>query len=123
MKSQKSIFCVKKLMNLIIQAVLSEPPTETLPFRDFTWKAKKKYSSILVEVDSHAKDLYWRYMKPKGMLDFVDDIIVYEDMERGLRIVPKEVSNPFFVSPLIKINKINLNNYSKICSLILRGEL
>ena len=110
-------------MNLIIQAVLSEPPTETLPFRDFTWKAKRKYSSILIEVDNPVKDLYWKYMKPRGMLDFVDDIVVYEYMERGLRIVPKEVSSPFFVSPLVKINKINLNNYSKICSLILRGEL
>lgn len=121
--AKKSKFRVKNIMNLIIQAVLSEPPTETLPFRDFTWRAKRKYSSILIEVDNPVKDLYWRYMKPRGMLDFVDDIVVYEDMEKGLRVVPKEMSSPFFVSPLVKINKINLNNYSKICSIILRGEL
>jgi hypothetical protein len=110
-------------MNLIIQAVLSEPPTETLPFRDLTWKARKEYGSVLIEVDKSSKDIYWRFMRHKGMLDFIDDIIVYEDMEKGLRIVPKEMASPFFIPPLVKINKINLNNFSKVCSLILRGEL
>jgi hypothetical protein len=78
---------VKLFVNLIIQASLSGPPSESLYFRYMTLVAKThlKYSNLL-EADRELKDLYFRYLKQQGMMDFIDDIISPEDREEGVRV-------------------------------------
>ncbi len=63
-------------MNLLVHAGLSEPPTESLPFRYVLCCAKFEYDmSILLECEEEMKDMYWRFMRERGMFDFISDII------------------------------------------------
>ena len=75
-------------MNLIIDAGLTEPPSETSVFRDVTL-----YSSVFLEYDillecvNDMKDMYWYWLKRKGAFDYVEDFIEY-GMEHGVTIRP-----------------------------------
>ena len=74
-------------MNLIISAGLSEPPTEALPFRYVTSVSKCDYKlDILLESEQDMKDMYWDFLKKRGMLDYVQYIITPEEDENGIRV-------------------------------------
>lgn len=63
-------------MPLIIDATLTEPPSEVSCFRDVTLYAscfiKKR---IVLECEDTMKDIYWKWLKRYGAFDYVDDII------------------------------------------------
>ena len=75
-------------MNLIIDAGLTEPPSEVAVFRDVTL-----YSSVFLEYDillecvNDMKDMYWYWLKRKGAFDYVEDFIEH-GMEHGVTIRP-----------------------------------
>jgi len=73
-------------MNLIVRAPLSEPPTESLPFRYVLSCAKINCEmDILLECEEGTEDMYWKFLRQRGMFDFVSDII-FPLEERGLRL-------------------------------------
>jgi hypothetical protein len=75
-------------MNLIINAELSsDPPSEGLYFRFLTMVAKKdlKYD-VLLESREEEIDNYYNFLRKKGWFDFVDDIILPEWREEGVRL-------------------------------------
>lgn len=74
-------------MNLIIPANLSEPPSEGLMFRYLTLVSKKelKYSNLL-EAPNDMIDMYYYYLKQRGMFDYIDDIIAPPHKEQGVII-------------------------------------
>ena len=75
------------IMNLIISAGLTEPPTESFPFRNLTSTSKCDYKlDVLVESEQSMKDMYWFFMKKKGMFDYIADIITPEERENGIRV-------------------------------------
>ena len=107
-------------MNLIIEASLSEPPTQVLPFRDFTWRAKKKLGrSILIECDETEKDLYWKFMKPRGMFDFVDQLVSQREGVFGFRIINRGGST-FSIAPSMLVDRIDQFNHAEILEKITR---
>ena len=63
-------------MPLIIDATLTEPPSEITCFRDVTLYTscfiKKR---IVVECEDAMKDIYWRWLKRYGAFDYVEDIV------------------------------------------------
>ena len=73
-------------MNLLVHAPLCEPPTESLPFRYVLSCAKIDCeASVLLECEQGTEDMYWQFMRPRGMFDFISDII--EPMqERGISL-------------------------------------
>ena len=72
-------------MNLIIDASLSEPPSEVSVFRDVTLYSNVFLNyNILIECDTDMKDLYDYWLKIRGAFDFVDDFVVYDE-ENGLQ--------------------------------------
>ena len=74
-------------MNLIINAGLSEPPSESLYFRHFTLIVKNNLNyDVLIESQKEMIDFYFNYLKKKGMMDYVDEIIIPEDRIEGVRI-------------------------------------
>ena len=74
-------------MNLIVVADIVNPPTEVLPFRDVTGAAKIKFKmDVLLESDEELKDIYWRFMRSRGMFDYFADIVTPKENERGVRI-------------------------------------
>jgi hypothetical protein len=83
-------------MNLIIRDELSVPPSWFASFRDLTL-----FCSVFVKLDivveSDDPDLYYRWLKPRGGMDFVSDF-VRPGSEYGVRLdrppLPKEVRFP-----------------------------
>ncbi len=74
-------------MNLIISAGLSEPPTESLPFRYITSVSKCDYKlDVLIESEQSMKDSYWFFLSKRGMFDYIQDIITPEERENGIRV-------------------------------------
>ena len=63
-------------MNLLVHAPLCEPPTEALPFRFVLSCAKIDCeASVLLECERGTEDMYWQFMRSRGMFDFISDII------------------------------------------------
>ena len=63
-------------MNLLVHAPLCEPPTESLPFRYVLSCAKIDCeASVLLECEQGTEDMYWQFMRSRGMFDFISDII------------------------------------------------
>jgi len=75
-------------VNLIIVSELSsDPPSEGLYFRFLTMVAKKDLDySVVLEAEKDTVDRYWKFLKKRGWFDFIDDIIVPEWREEGVRI-------------------------------------
>ena len=74
-------------MNLIIHAGLSEPPTETLPFRYVTSVSKCDYKlDVLLESEQEMKDMYWSFLNKRGMFDYIQDIVTPREKENGIRL-------------------------------------
>ena len=73
-------------MNLIIDAGLTEPPSEVPVFRDVTlYSTMFLEMMVLLQCESSMKDLYWYWLKKRGAFDFVQDIIE-EGVEPGIKI-------------------------------------
>ena len=97
-------------MNLIIQAGLSEPPTESLPFRYLTSVSKWDYKlDVLIESEQSMKDLYWFFLRKRGMFDYVQDIVTPEEKENGIR-----VDYEFNYPKTVVTQKITLENQQNI---------
>ena len=93
-------------MNLIVVAYLSEPPSESLPFRFVTMIAKTDLDmDVLIETERQMRDDYYKFLKRRGMMDFVSDLILPEDKEDGIRIDYK-LTYP----KTIRVNKITFDN-------------
>ena len=97
-------------MNLIILAGLSEPPTESLPFRYLTSVSKCDYKlDVLIESEQFMKDSYWVFLRKTGMFDYIQDIITPEEKENGIR-VDYELNYP----KTVVTQKITLDNQEKL---------
>ncbi len=71
-------------MTIIIRDELSAPPSWFPSFRDLTlYVAVFVKTDIVVESDNI--DVYYRWLKPRGGMDFVSDFVP-TGRERGLRI-------------------------------------
>ena len=65
-------------MRLIVRAAVTNPPTNILSFRDLTYFAKHNlYMDVLIETNN--VDLYYKWLKPRGAMDYIDDIKDYQD--------------------------------------------
>ena len=94
-------------MNLIIAATLSEPPSESLPFRHVTLEAHVELDmDCLIEVEQEMKDAYYRYFVRRGLFDWVEEIVTPRENESGLRI-NSEKQKPM----TIIVSAITFDNY------------
>ena len=72
---------------LVIFSGLSEPPSEPLYFRYFTAVAKVDYCyDVLIESEKDYIDMYYKYLKEKGLYDFVYEIVTPEDNVDAIRV-------------------------------------
>ena len=73
--------------SLIIADDLVEPPSEILPFRTVTMISHINLNlDILLHTTQEMKDMYYQWMKPKGLMDYVDYILNEQEWEDGIRI-------------------------------------
>jgi len=103
------------IVNLLVAAELSEPPTEHLSFRHLTYKAKVSLlMDVLIEVDQEMKDSYWSYMRRTGMLDFIEQMVTPEEKEDGIRV--NAFNSPY--PKTILTSSIRIENQRKILAQI-----
>jgi hypothetical protein len=101
-------------MNLLIQASLSEPPSDSLAFRYVTLVSKQKFDmNVLLLTEQEVKDMYYKYLLKKGLFDFIDGILTTQEKETGLRLDTK-VERP----PTIKLKAIVFENQVSILNKI-----
>lgn len=102
-------------MTLIIRDELSAPPSWFASFRDLTL-----YCSVFLHVDivieSDDVDLYYRWLKPKGGMDFVADF-VRTGSERGLRIDTRS-RLPQFALATVVIPRIVPENVPRLIGIV-----
>lgn len=75
-------------MNLIIVSGLSsDPPSEGLYFRFITMVAKKDLDcTVVIESSKEEIDFYYSFLKKRGWFDFIDDFVLPEWREEGIRL-------------------------------------
>lgn len=100
---------------IIISAGLTEPPSDSLAVRELTKALCGKFT-ILIESKRDMVDLYFKYCKIKGILDYVDDLIIEEEMEKGLRLANRPISDPTLL-----VKCIGFSNVNQIITMILRS--
>lgn len=91
-------------MNLIIVSHLSsDPPSEGLYFRFLTMMAKEDLNyAVVLEAKKESVDSCYKFLKTKGWFDFVDEIILPEWREEGVRI-DSEINYPLTIqAPYIR---------------------
>lgn len=105
-------------MNLIVQAPLSEPPTETLYFRYLTLVAAEHFKlNCLIEAEQRAKDFYYHWLLKFGCMDYIEDIVTPQELAPGLRIGPYVDA-----APAIKLKAIKSESVVHLIGLI-RGSI
>ena len=62
-------------MKLLIDAKLTEPPSEISVFRDITLYSTFLNYDVLLECEEDVKDLYWYWLRNRGAFDYVSDIV------------------------------------------------
>lgn len=91
-------------MNLIIDADLTNPPSEISVFRDITLYSKVFLElDILLECESDHKDIYYYWLKNRGAFDYIDDF-VNSDQESGITI---RSSNATITLKCLRVEELN----------------
>ena len=86
-------------MILIIKDELINPPTSLASFRDLTLLCTLRLHVDIV-IESEHPDLYYRFLKRRGGMDFVSDF-VQPGSEDGLRLDTEFLFNPSIVTDRI----------------------
>lgn len=74
-------------MIVILDAELSDPPSSRTCFRDATLYANIfADADVLVECSPEMIDLYWRWLKQGGAMDFVAQLIRFGEVRGGYTI-------------------------------------
>lgn len=97
-------------MLLLIDAALTEPPSDTTLFRDITLYATVfRGRDVVLETSPEMKDFYYKWLKAHGAFDFVQDILDY-GKEEGFTIRCK-YSN---LKSDIGIRSLGYHNFNRI---------
>ena len=69
-------------MNLIINSLFSEPPSEISCFRDVTLYGKTFiFDDVLIKCAKGTRSFYWKWLKNHGAHDFVSCLILEHEEE------------------------------------------
>ena len=72
---------------LSIADAFIEPPSEPLALRTVTMiSAYDLHLDIVFQTTQEMKDFYYKWMKPKGLMDYVKDILNEREFERGIHL-------------------------------------
>ncbi len=97
-------------MSLIIVSDLINPPSEGLYFRHLTMVSSIDLKQdVLIESQKEYVDIYYNYLKKKGLYDFVEEFIQPEWRVDGIRI-DTELNYP----KTIKTNYIRYENVENL---------
>jgi hypothetical protein len=91
------------IVNLIIDADLSEPPSEIYAFRDVTLYGKIYiFEDILLRCEVGTKTLYWNWLKQYGAHDFISHLITNLEEESG--VCMSSIKGDILISKICSFN-------------------
>lgn len=91
---------------LVINAELTAPPSEVTLFRDITLYANTFLDQeIVIECPREERDFYYKWLKQKCALDFIEDFVKNNTVE-GITIRREKAT--------IKVERINYSNFQNI---------
>lgn len=95
---------------LVISDALVEPPTDILAFRTVTMISHDDLEmDVLLHTTQDMKDTYYHWMKPRGLMDYIDYILNESEWEEGIRIdVYRYYPNTILVKCICFENEIPL---------------
>jgi hypothetical protein len=95
---------------LVISDAFVEPPSEVLPFRTITMISSYNLGlDVLLHTTQDMKDLYYHWMKPKGMMDYIAYILNDLEFEDGIRLDITGIYPHTIVTKFIRLeNQLNL---------------
>lgn len=70
---------------IVIRGELTNPPSEPLVFRDLTLYQAVYFKDDIV-IETNEPDVYARWLRGYGCLDFIKDFVPIEREKRGLKI-------------------------------------
>ena len=91
---------------IIVCAGLIEPPSDSLAVRELTRELHRSFT-VLIESERDMRDLYHKYFLIRGLLDYVDDLIIEEEKEKGLRLADRPISDPTLLVKCIGFSNVN----------------
>ena len=98
-------------MKLIIDSVLSEPPSEISCFRDVTLYGKVFiFEDVLVLCKKGTRSFYWDWLKRHGAHDYVSYLLTDHESEQGFKICQRGGN--------VNIDRICVNNIDFIIKCI-----
>ena len=95
---------------LIIADTFVEPPSEVLPFRTITMLSHDNLGlDVLLHTTQDMKDLYYQWMRPRGMMDYIAYILNDLEFEDGIRLDITGIYPHTIVTKFIRLeNQLNL---------------
>lgn len=95
---------------LVIVDTFVEPPSEVLPFRTITMMSSYNLDmDVLLHTTQDMKDLYYQWMRPRGMMDYVTYILNELEFEDGIRLDITGIYPHTIVTKFIRLeNQLNL---------------
>jgi len=95
---------------LIIVDSLVEPPSDPLAFRTITMFASHSFHMrVLFHTTQELKDVYYHWMKPKGLMDYISYILTENENENGIRL-----ETSYTRPPSIVVNALRFDNQLSI---------
>jgi len=90
---------------LTISDTLVEPPNEAMVFYTITMISRSDYHmSVLLHTTQDMKDLYYHWMKPRGLMDYVCEILNEFEYEDGIRVDTLGIYPNTIVTSLLQID-------------------
>ena len=90
---------------LTISDALVEPPNEQMVFYTITMISHSDYAmSVLFHTTQEMKDIYYHWMKPRGLMDYVCEILNEFEYEEGVRVDTIGIYPTTIVTPLLRID-------------------
>lgn len=109
--TQLARWMLSKVMVIIIKDELVNPPTWFSSFRDLTLICSMRLHADIV-IETQETDLYYKWLKPRGGMDFIDDFVL-PGIEEGIRLDTELNFDPsIVVDRIVPENTHNL--YSRI---------
>jgi len=100
---------------LTIADSMVEPPSELMAFRTVTMMSHLDFHmEILFHTTQELKDLYFQWLKLRGLMDYIDYILTEQEWEDGVRIDNIKVYPRTVVTKFIRLeNQLIILNQVK----------
>jgi hypothetical protein len=100
---------------IIIDSILSEPPSEIYCFRDLTLYSKVYcFEDVLIQCPVGTRTFYWNWLKRYGAHDFISQLITNNEKELGFSVGRGNRYN-------LSIDRLCSQNLNQVISFISRN--